>query len=482
MNSRSRLTLLLVCIALWLNGCAKTPAAGLTPRVTPAAGEQAGAAAGEASPAEGGATETGEAAGAAAGEASPSPETPAPTASVAPTPVATPAEPEAVCGAILPVLPPAGPAPQAALEPDEGALARLQEMMPAEARPALGHLLAAPESVGLAAYRVGQEGEGAYLNAAVPMPLASVVKVIHLVAYAEAVAAGRLDPFATVWLDELEAFYQPGLDLGAYDNAVARLEADGRVFAQPPAVVLHEVPAMMIEFSANAASDYLHLRLGQATIEQTAVDLGLSSQSAPCPFVGQFLAMANHTRPLATDLATVRGYLADPAAYGREVMRLTEAFSGDEAFRREAVAWRRETGRPESRTQRFFAASLNAHGSAADYAGLMARIAQNGLSNGEASYTARRILEWPMQYEVNQELFANLGYKNGALPGVLTTVYYAYRPGDVTPVVVALFFRDLDGGLYRQWRATLAHDELARWLLADPAAIPALRAILEPAG
>ena len=47
--------------------------------------------------------------------------------------------------------------------------------------------------------------------------------------------------------------------------------------------------------------------------------------------------------------------------------------------------------------------------------------------------------------------------------------------------VVVLFFRDLPQQTYREWRNALPHDELARWLLADPAAIPALAAALREA-
>jgi len=84
-----------------------------------------------------------------------------------------------------------------------------------------------------------------------------------------------------------------------------------------------------------------------------------------------------------------------------------------------------------------------------------------------------------MQFASNQALFSNLGYKNGAMPGILTTVYYAYPIGEVTPVVVALFYRDLPNRTYQQWRRDqLPHDEFARWLLADPRAIPALYAVL----
>jgi hypothetical protein len=61
---------------------------------------------------------------------------------------------------------------------------------------------------------------------------------------------------------------------------------------------------------------------------------------------------------------------------------------------------------------------------------------------------------------------------------VLTTAYYAYRWGDAAPVIVVLFYRDLPQQLYREWRFDLPHDELARWLLADPEAIPLLATAL----
>jgi beta-lactamase class A len=354
-------------------------------------------------------------------------------------------------------------------------------MVPDSALPALEQLLDEPGSVGLAAYRVGREAEGAYLNADVPMPLASVVKVIHLVAYAEAVAAGELDPLSTVPLADLEAYYQPGLDLNANENAIAGLEESGGVFGTPPAVLMDKLPRMMIEFSSNAATDYLHFLLGQRTIEQTAIDLGLESQTAPCPFLGQFLAMGNHTREATDDVVAIAAYLENPEQYGAEVMALATAYSTDPAFRDTANAWRFETRRPVGRTQRFFSDNLNARGSAADYAGLMATIGINGLSNDESSFIARRYLEWPMRFEANQELFSNVGYKGGTLPGILTTVYYAYPLGESSPVVVALFYRDLPGFTYRAWRDNLAHDELARWLLYEPEAIPALAAMLAAA-
>ena len=138
-------------------------------------------------------------------------------------------------------------------------------------------MLDAPDTVGLVAYQLGRDSEGIFWNADTPMPLISVAKIITLVAYVEAVAAGELNSLETVPLTDLERFYLPNFDLGAHRRAIAELREEGRLISPDdnPAVTLAEVPWMMIRHSSNAAADYLHLRLGQARIEETALALGL---------------------------------------------------------------------------------------------------------------------------------------------------------------------------------------------------------------
>jgi len=47
--------------------------------------------------------------------------------------------------------------------------------------------------------------------------------------------------------------------------------------------------------------------------------------------------------------------------------------------------------------------------------------------------------------------------------------------------VVILFFHDLPGSSYREWRNSLPHDEFARWLLDYPGGLALLKAALSPA-
>jgi D-alanyl-D-alanine carboxypeptidase len=392
---------------------------------------------------------------------------------------------------ILPVLP-AGPEPvDTMLAPSAAAIEALRAAMPAVAWPAMQRLLDAPDSVGLAVYQAGQPNNGVYWNADVPMPLASVTKLVILVAYTEAVSAGELNPLTEVPLSELDRFYLPNFDLGAHRRAVAELREAGRLISPEsdnPAVYLEDVAWMMIRHSSNAASDYLHHLLGQAKIEETALLVGFdqsSGHTAPCTFLGQFLLMANHTRgqtgSSTADRVALTTYLdgeEGAAAYGRDIASLFDIYTSQPTFRVDEIAWRSANRRPAMDTQRFFATSLAPQGPARAYADLMVLLAQNGLSNADSSFQARRLLEWPMRFPVNQATFSNLGYKNGSLPGVLTTVYYGYRRGENVPVVIALFYRDLPQQTYRRWRFDLPHDELARWLLASPDALPLLAAVL----
>lgn len=401
----------------------------------------------------------------------------------APTPIYSgPLSPP--CGLLLRPLPIRMAGEPVDFEASDAAINELRQLVPTAARPALQRMLDAPDTVGLVAFQAGREAEGVYLNASVPMPLASVAKLIVLVAYAEAVATGELDSLEQIPLAELDRFYLPNFDLGAHRRAVAELRELDRVHSPDdnPTVSLDDVAWMMIRHSSNAASDYLHLRLGQRRIEETAVALGLNdsphSHSAPCPFLGQFLMMGNHTRDGNNDQTILSGFAngdqSGAEAYGREVALLADAYVNQEAFREAELDWRSTTRRPTIETQRYFAGTMAPQGTAGAYAALMLRLAQNGLGNPDSSYQARRILEWTNLFAANQEIFSNIGYKNGSLPGVLTTAYYAYRWEESAPVIVILFYRDLPQQTYRQWRNELPHDELARWLLANPTAIPTL--------
>ncbi|MDT8305218.1 MAG: serine hydrolase [Anaerolineae bacterium] len=392
-------------------------------------------------------------------------QTPAPTTT--PTPLPPLPSGELRCGIRLPIRAP-DTLPETTQLPVVGSVTL--EAIPEAARPAVLHMLDEPGNVGLVAYELGREEEGVYLNPDHPFPLASVVKLVHLITYAEAVQNGELDPEQPILLDELDRFYLANSDLRAHPDALADLRAEGRVYGDPPAVRLADVPRMMMQYSSNAATDYLHVLLGQERLEATILALGMSSHTAPCPFLGQFLLMTEGH-------AAALDYFENPERYAADVMAATLAYSGGDAAGT-SRAWRGRAQRPEIETQAVYSELFNSRASAGDYARLMGMIAENQFGPWEQNVRIRSYLEWPTAFSANQQTLAWLGYKGGSLPGVLTAAYYAQPWDRARPVVVALFFHDLPATTYRQWRRTLPNDELARWLLYERDAISTLHAIL----
>lgn len=388
-----------------------------------------------------------------------------PVAGVTPLPSPLPTWP--ACGQTLPVQLPAAP-----LTISPPSTATLPTLAPTDTLPALEHLVEAPEQVALVAYQVGREAEGVYWQPDAPMPLASVVKLAHLLAYAQAVEAGELDPHEIVPLEELERFYLPRSDLGAHAAAVAELQAAGAV--SEGGVALSQIVWMMIRHSSNAAADYLHARLGQAALEASIATFDLLPHSAPCPFLGRFLLMSNHTR-VGSDAQAVAALAADPDQYAQEVVALTARYTQESVFRQAEEAYWGLRRRPSVSVQAQLTAAWDTQASARAYADLMARIIGDRLATPRTNQLVRFYLEWPMEvFPANRERYLALGYKNGQLPGVLTTVYYARPVWSAEPVVVALFYRDLPLSTYQRWRRTLPHDALAHWLMSDPQAIPSL--------
>lgn len=348
--------------------------------------------------------------------------------------------------------------------------------IPQEAWPAVERMLEAPETVGLAAFEIGRESEGFFMNPDVPMPLASVVKVINLIAYARAVEDGLLDPSSWIDLDELNTAYLPRVDLGAHRDALNEMEERTLIAGDPPAVPLEELPGMMIKHSSNAAADFIHLAVGQRRLEQTIIDLGLDSHTAICPWIGQFLILANHER-VGSHRTAIEGYLADPSLYAADVMAFANRFVEDEEFRNKEIAWRRR--QPTFDVWRLFAENLNTKASAMDYARLLSQIFQSQVGSPYINFLVRRSLEWPANIPSNQDSFSVIGYKGGSLPGILTTAYYAQRQSDGRQVVVVLFFRDLPRNSYQAWLRDNSHDKLARWLLSEEGAIDYLNEVME---
>jgi hypothetical protein len=155
--------------------------------------------------------------------------------------------------------------------------------------------------------------------------LASTFKVVPLIAYAEAVTNGHLNPQTIVSRDQWAEFWT-GQDGGALSNAWNRL-------GQPQNVSLDQMVGAMMRDSDNATPDYLLDKLGVAAMKQviTTYFIDSAKERLPGPFyvdqpksIGALFTswMGTPANPLL-GAANVTNYSGiEPFGYGLELDKL----------------------------------------------------------------------------------------------------------------------------------------------------------------
>lgn len=285
-------------------------------------------------------------------------------------------------------------------------------------------------------------------------PLASAVKVIHLAAYAEAVAAGRLDPAERIRIGDWERYYVP-TDGGAHAAALKRLgvpvDSTGLYAADPDdRVRLDQMVDSMIRFSDSAVPDFLRDRLGWPAVRRAGREGGWPHpdlRSLCAEYL--FLVFPEYAPPAGV-----------PLALRRQVgFRLERRYSHDPALRKRARDRLTTEPLPPWDAQCAWADETMA-APATSLAAIHRSIATG---TSKAAGIARDFLERPLADHLPPGV-VGIGTKGGSLPGVLTS---------------GLSVRREDGTV--GFGALVAHGPITADQLAtgDPAAVPLL-CILDP--
>jgi len=300
---------------------------------------------------------------------------------------------------------------------------------------------------------------GAYLyNAYTPFPLASVTKILIFIAYAERLEAGRISLDERVETSRLALYNLPRTDRGAHDRFMSIYPAG------TTSISLWDLAATgMIQYSSNAASDYLLDRLTPTDWDALYARLGLTETSYPNSLTMIPLLMNNHETGKAT--------LDDVAALSTEQgERYLDLYVGNGQWRQAEIAYRSERSNgnqfPDWEVQTAILEQKTATGTVADWIKVMEAIYDDDL-DGPLSYSVkamiRAALRWSENDFINEnyvEYGSKLGFYSG---GTLTLVAYG-RPIGGSPVISVAFFRDIPRRAYNQMVREDSIGDLAHWL------------------
>ncbi len=306
-----------------------------------------------------------------------------------------------------------------------------------------------PEDVAIACLDPRNPSGGFYRNADEAYPLASTFKIVLLAAYAQEVAAGRLDSGEIVPFSDLETWYLPGTDGGAHPEFLKSL-GEGRSTA-----TLDEVVDGMVIYSSNAATDYILSRLGGVDFDDLYRRLELEETNLPFSILGLYLAMNNHERgSVKVNEIAPESLPAAQAAY-------ENAFVTDPAWRQAELAYVADIKNyAPLNTQKWFLSVYGLGGSARDMAKVMrAAYGYTESLSPEAQAVMQQHLEWPLRLNpANGDDFKILATKGGAWPAILTSAWYAETlQGE--PRVLVVLYANLRDDYWNTWLVTFAHQE-----------------------
>lgn len=264
---------------------------------------------------------------------------------------------------------------------------------------------------------IRQEGE-------VKRPLASTVKTIVAIEYANQAAEGDVDRDELIPLNELEKFYLANTDGGAHPAWIEEMRASGQISNNR--VPLHEVAKGMIMFSSNANTDYLLEKLGAESINNVLKTLELEQHDPVYPLVSALL------------IPEYLDYNHNGSLSNRELEAMLLDMNLEE-YRE--LAWEIHNELKEGEPD-FFDGTVTVpmelqniwsdrlpNASVDDYAKVMSAISDDTATVPGGEEILRDLMEWPMELHAsNREMYKHFGAKGGSTAVVLNQALYVEKP------------------------------------------------------
>ena len=270
----------------------------------------------------------------------------------------------------------------------------------------------------------------AEINSNKMMPLASTVKIILAIEYAEQSSKGLINPDQAISLDELEKFYIPNTDGGAHPiwlESVKDKIVDNKIS-------IREIAKGMIIYSSNANTEWLSNKLGLENINNRLDSLGVSKHTDIYYLVSS-LFVGKEKFP------TIKGEELKEKLEGLGINEYIEATEQIHSKLLTDTTYKNDIGYLGLDIQRIWSDNLPSS-TVNEYVEIMRKINSRKYFSLETHKFLDEVMEFILENPANREWLEHSGMKGGSTPFVLTKALYATdKKGNKTEL--AYFFNDL---------------------------------------
>ncbi len=268
------------------------------------------------------------------------------------------------------------------------------------------------------------------INSSEITPLASTVKIILAIEYAEQAADGLIDPDEMIPLIELEKFHVKNTDGGAHPAWLNSLSKKDSSIGVP----VREIAKGMIRYSSNANTEWLSKKLGLENINSRLDSVGISNHTEIYYIVSALFVRKELFPDLnGTELVQQLRELSE-AVYIDTINSIHLKLSAD-------TTYRNQLGDLPMNVQEVWSDRLPAS-TTSEYANLMKKLNSKTYFSDSVHVYLDEVMEGLMESKANQELFSHAGMKGGSTAFVLTKAMYATDKEGNT-FSIAYFLNDL---------------------------------------
>ncbi len=263
------------------------------------------------------------------------------------------------------------------------------------------------------------------------MPLASAVKIIIAIEYAEQAAKGLINPNEAIPLSELNHYYVPNTDGGAQKNWLQKIKDK----IKDEKIAIKEVVKGMIAFSSNANTEWLCKKLGLQNINNRLGSLGIKNHSeiyyiVSALFIGKevFPNLKDEELEMALKNLTIEEY--------------RKATFGIHNKLEQDTTYKNDIGERNLNLEKIWSDNLP-NSTVKEYAEIMHKINSRTYFSKETHAYLDEIMEFPLDDPTNGQWFNHLGMKGGSTAFVLTKALYATDKENNT-TELSYFINDLN--------------------------------------
>lgn len=270
------------------------------------------------------------------------------------------------------------------------------------------------------------------LNSNIMMPLASTVKIIIAVEYAEQANSGDLDPNEEISLFELDDFYVEDSDGGAHKFWLDSIKSK----IKDNKISIKEIAKGMIKYSSNANTEWLSKKLGLEKINNRIKSLGIKNHSEIYYIVSSlFVGKEKYPNVKGKDLELKLKEL-NQNDYIELINKIHNKLITDKNYKNELDNV--DTG---LNIQKVWSNRLPSS-TTSDYLELMKKINSRTYFSLNTQKYLDEVMEWIFDDLENKNIFEHIGIKGGSTVFVLTKALYARdKSGNKTELVY--FFNNL---------------------------------------